>query len=441
MKSNFSNQRGIFNVSKVRAILDKLLYDDVYQTIDDELSCSNIGGRKGRNIRDHLFVVYAIINDVINGSSPSVDIQSIDIHKCFDEMWFEETHNDLYDTKVQNYKFALIAKMDERAQVVVKTPCGPTDEFTLKRIVMQGSVFGPIKSTIQIDTLGRDCQKHNQGLFKYKNVLSIIPLALIDDCLGISKCGADAVELNAILNTKIHSKKLRLSAEKCNHLHISKRNTTCYSELKADNVVMKKSTVCSYLGDIICSSGSVDATIESRRQKGIGLCSQIIGIVNGLSLGHYYFKISFLLRESMLINGMLTSAEIWFPVSNKQIEVLVNIDLMLIRKLVNGHSKAPKESFFLEAGLLPLKFVCMKRRLMMYLHHILSKPKSDLIRQVYVVQKQMFTKNDWHNLVNENKNELRISLADEQISKLSKEKFKFTVTQAVERKALDYLTI
>ena len=51
----------------------------------------------------------------------------------------------------------------------------------------------------------------------------------------------------------------------------------------------------------------------------------------------------------------------------------------------------------------------------------------------------MFTKNDWHNLVNENKNELRISLTDEQISKLSKEKFKFTVTQAVERKALDYL--
>ena len=49
-------------------------------------------------------------------------------------MWFEETHNDLYDTKVQNDKFALIAKMDERDQVVVKTPCGPTDEFTLKRI-------------------------------------------------------------------------------------------------------------------------------------------------------------------------------------------------------------------------------------------------------------------------------------------------------------------
>ena len=86
IKSEFSNQRGVFNVSKVRSILDKVLYGDVYPIIDKELSYSNIGGRKGRNIRDHLFVVYSVMNDVINGSSPPVDIQSIDIHKCFDEM-------------------------------------------------------------------------------------------------------------------------------------------------------------------------------------------------------------------------------------------------------------------------------------------------------------------------------------------------------------------
>ena len=107
--------------------------------------------------------------------------QSIDIHKCFDEMWYADTHNDMFDVKVQDNKFSLIAKLDSKAEVIVKTPCGPTEEFSLDEIVMQGSVFGAIKSTIQIDTLGRDCQKYNQGLFKYKNVLSITPLALIDD--------------------------------------------------------------------------------------------------------------------------------------------------------------------------------------------------------------------------------------------------------------------
>jgi hypothetical protein len=115
-------------------------------------------------------VVYSIINDVINGSSPPVGMQSIDIHKCFDEMWYAETHNDLFDVKVQDDKFALIA-------------CGLTDEFELQKIIMQGSVFGPIKSTIQMDTIGRDCESYNQGLFKYKIFLNIVPLAFIDDCL------------------------------------------------------------------------------------------------------------------------------------------------------------------------------------------------------------------------------------------------------------------
>ena len=140
-KSDFSNQRGIFNVSKVRSILDKILYQDVYETIDQELSYSNIGARKGRNIRDHLFVVYAIINDVINGNSPPIDIQSIDINKCFDEMWYAETHNDLFDVKVQDNKFALIAKLDEEAEVVVKTAAGTTTEFKLEELIMQGSVL------------------------------------------------------------------------------------------------------------------------------------------------------------------------------------------------------------------------------------------------------------------------------------------------------------
>ena len=47
----------------------------------------------------------------------------------------------MYDVKVQDDKFCLIAKMDETAKVVVKTPCGLTDEFSLERIVRQGSFF------------------------------------------------------------------------------------------------------------------------------------------------------------------------------------------------------------------------------------------------------------------------------------------------------------
>ena len=64
-KSDLNNERGVFVVVKLRSILDKLIYNDNYDIINKNMSDSNIGGRKGRNVRDHLFVINGIINDII----------------------------------------------------------------------------------------------------------------------------------------------------------------------------------------------------------------------------------------------------------------------------------------------------------------------------------------------------------------------------------------
>ena len=69
-------------------------------------------------------------------------------------------------------KFTMIAKLDEECLIKVKTPCGET--------VLQGSVFGPIKCCVQIDTLEEIAwQKENACMYKYKNIVSVPPLALM----------------------------------------------------------------------------------------------------------------------------------------------------------------------------------------------------------------------------------------------------------------------
>ena len=78
--------------------MDKLIHADYYDHIEENLGCSNVGGRKQRNIRDHLFVLYSVINDVEKGEKDEeLEVQGIDIIKCFDEMGFKETHIDLWD--------------------------------------------------------------------------------------------------------------------------------------------------------------------------------------------------------------------------------------------------------------------------------------------------------------------------------------------------------
>ena len=137
-------------------IMDKLVYNDYYDTVDKNMSDSNVGGRKRRNIRDNLFIVYGVINYALKNGL-EVDMNLYDLAKCFDAMWHQETMNDLWDVGVQDDRFSLISEMNKKCQIAIKTPVGISERFIMEQIEMQGTVMGPIKCSVQMDTIGRDC--------------------------------------------------------------------------------------------------------------------------------------------------------------------------------------------------------------------------------------------------------------------------------------------
>ena len=91
---SLNSERGIFILTSLKRILDKQIYVDKYSSIDENMSDSNIGARRGRNIKNHLFMIYGIINSVVRGNEDCVDIQNYNIKKAFDGLWLE----DVYDT-------------------------------------------------------------------------------------------------------------------------------------------------------------------------------------------------------------------------------------------------------------------------------------------------------------------------------------------------------
>ena len=61
-RQDMDNDRGIFGVIAMWMILDGLIYEEKYPDVDRNMSDSNIGARKDRNIRNQLFMVYGAIN-------------------------------------------------------------------------------------------------------------------------------------------------------------------------------------------------------------------------------------------------------------------------------------------------------------------------------------------------------------------------------------------
>ena len=220
-RCDLDNERGIFGVSKIRSIIDKLVYQDSYENNDLAMSDSNVGGRRKRNIRDNLLVLYATINEAVRNKK-KIDIHFYDLDKCFDAMWNEETMNDLYDSGVQNDTFALVSLMNEKCQVKVKTPVDYTERFELDKIEMQGTVLAPLKCAAQIDTLGKYCYTFNtgRGLYVYRDSCTVPPLGMRDDIAAVAKCGDNSIILNAIVNSRIESKKLQFNLKKYVKMHI-----------------------------------------------------------------------------------------------------------------------------------------------------------------------------------------------------------------------------
>ena len=56
----------------------------------------------------------------------------------------------------------------------------------------------------------------------------------------------------------------------------------------------------------------------------------------------------------MFINGILTNAEVWHNVKKADIEEFEQLDRFLLRQILKVPISTPKESFYLELGILPI---------------------------------------------------------------------------------------
>ena len=180
-RTNFDSYRGIFRTAVLRNILEKLLYKDEYEGIDKNLTDCNVGSRKGRNVRDNLFVINAIMNENKKSPKGALDINVYDVAKCFDSLWLSECINDLYDAGMRNDKLNVLAEANKNASIAIKTSSGVTERFTIENTVMQGTVWGGLLCTTTMDQLCKNMYKDGNLLYKYRQNVEVPPLQMVDD--------------------------------------------------------------------------------------------------------------------------------------------------------------------------------------------------------------------------------------------------------------------
>ena len=88
-----------------------------------------------------------------------------------------------------------------------------------------------------------------------------------------------------------------------------------------------------YLGDILRADGKNTSNIKSRVNKGVGIVTEIMDILNCISFGEKFFEIATTLREAKLLNGILTNTDVWYSLQKNEVAELEEVDRMLLRRI------------------------------------------------------------------------------------------------------------
>ena len=434
----------------------KLLYLRNYETIDTNMSESNVGGRKGRNCRDHIFVVNGIIQDALSSkSSKGIDLFICDYRTMFDGLDVKTTLNDLYDNGVQDDNFALIYKLYQNSHVSIKTPVGATQRRRVEHaIITQGDSLGPILASSTVDTFGKESFKKEKHLYYYRNKTPAGLLTMLDDVFAISTCGPASIQLQEYINLKSGCKKLQFAREKTFGMHIGKKNPIfkceesyidCWetdqstaTEKYLGKVKVQQSYTSKCLGEMISSDGTNTANIAARKRRGFGTVKDICSMLDNMCLGPYMVQKAVVLRNSMLVGTLLTCSEAWYNVSEAELGQLEQVDKSLWTSILEVARTVPYDLVCLELGVEPLRFIIMSRRLI-YLQFILKQKETSLIKKFLITQLSTLKKKDWAYTVKEDLKYLDIQLTVDEIEFMPKATYRNLIKKKISQKSLEYL--
>ena len=192
-----------------------------------------------------------------------------------------------------------------------------------------------------------------------------------------------------------------------------------------------------YLGSIITDTGKQKENIEERKNKGMGLQNHILSIPKEVSFGMYAFETALILRTSLLINGILFNLEASNRILKEDIKNLEDTEHALFRSPFQAPASTPLESFYIECGIFPMRYILQARRFM-YLWSLLQKKIDELVKKIFDAQVEFSHSDDFVSNIKNELKEFQIDLEFEVIAKYRKDDFKKIMKNKIAVKTKEY---
>ena len=382
--------RGIFLANIITKIFERVIKKRITSNLRG-VNLLQAGSTENRSTCDDIFLINGLIDHARYLKTP-LYLTFYDYSTCFDSLWLEDCMISLWDLGIRNELFALIFKMNELANIKVKTPFGMSAPFVCNRIVKQGTV---LSSNLCSASTGELCDSNYKGGASV-GTTTISDILYVDDTTDPNTNIVDTIESHDEVVNFSMSKRLSLNQEKCVLLTVNKKSTDVKPTLVIGDETVENVTKCKVLGDIVNERGNKIDLINDRVSKGKASIVTCLGMCNEVTMGAFFLKTAITLYDSVFLKVMLFNCAGWTNLTESDLKNLRTVQLKYLKRLAHAPHSTPNAFVFLEFGVLPVEFIIHIRQLS-FLHHVTDLRASDPVYSMFEQQQQLPFEKNWAN--------------------------------------------
>ena len=416
-KTEMGNKRGLFLTNNVSKVYERVVKERNEKDFTEGITPWNAGGIKNRSAVDIALTVTCIIeqNQYLKRTTY---LTVTDAEKCFDKLWLLDGIYELWRCGTDIRDCCMIKRLNEKATVVVKTPVGDTEPFTLEDIVRQGSVYGPqicISSMDKVNLMGKDVVTH------YGPNLPIKAVAFIDD---VSGAGGGRVADNLIYNCNIMEERKKMTFnntnQKTEYMVIAENKEeeihTVTSKVKKGGIqrVAEHKLVGTWFGE----TGEYGINIRKKNEKLQFMISTTKNEAHPKNMGNLAVDARLKLAEIVVVHSILYNAEAYHIYKEAEIKELEKIQHSILVGILELPGSTPYFGLLMETGWWTMRGRLAYKKLMLY-QNIATSDDKRVVKKMINAQKEMKRSTTWYSSIQQEIQRYGIELNAEESLKSS----------------------
>ena len=361
------------------------------------MSPYQLGGIRNTQPAEHLYTLKMMMLTYAEHKIP-VWLSTYDMSKYFDIQRWDDSTVTLITSGVNGELLRLYEAITRDNNMQVLTPAGPSEWFRTKHLTPQGSSYGALVSSLNLDFSVNQVMAVIEQYLSTFDTVQLRSLQFQDDIAKLSTNREECQISQETIAEMIESKQLVLNNEKCQVMVLGEfgeadreRNKLENQPIVMDGKDVKTGTEEKYLGDFIRNStvaDSIDYTVEMRLRAVTGPIMEILSLAEDIKSCYIGpATTATVLWESIIIKKVLNNAASWVGITQATMQKLEKVQTNFYKRLLRLPRTAPTLGIWWETGCMPMHWRIIMEK-MKFAQHLEWKGEESLAGKVWKIEKE-----------------------------------------------------